>query len=133
MDINQLKRVLNEQKIPMEKAVAEKLAYLQSDEVFTEKSSNWKNFGSSMGASDNMSFEAAFGLSTPSTTDQMAAAFSAPVQSPVRMGNPRQQMPMQPMQQAPSEPRRAMTMAERIAALRGAVSVTQGISSQHKN
>ena len=123
MDNKQLKKYLLEQNMPIEQAVEKKIAYLQSDDAFVEPFSDWNVPSSNVAKSaEDLSFEEAFGVVQ---TAKPVVRPGAPKVSP-QMPASSTEAPEQPAANAP------MTMAQRIAALRGAVSVAQSVAAMRK-
>lgn len=124
MDNLELKNSLKEQKIPFDEAVRKKLEYLKSDEVFSTDNDQYimimRNIRSSQGDVDSLI--AAFGDndSTLSPNNQISRPVSNITQRPLNNTS---------SQPTPAQ-NRQMTMAERIAALRGALYVPKEF--QHK-
>ncbi|MBR6356182.1 MAG: hypothetical protein IKR92_04940 [Alphaproteobacteria bacterium] len=113
MDKSELKQTLHDQFVPLEKAVENKLNYLQSDDVFNTE--NYAAYTDNLGEDDSL--ENAFN-----------AAVSAPAKPMYQAPSPEE---MRQMQQAPqpsyaegtptqdSISSHKQNMAARIAALRG--------------
>ena len=119
MDNQQLKKYLMEQKIPLDQAVEKKLAYLKSDDAFVEPFSDWKlSVPTVRKNQDDWDFVEAF---------NNVKSGAAPVSY-----NARQTTVQNQDSTEETTVRAPMTMAERIAALRGYTSVTQGISTCRK-
>ena len=127
-DIINLKRTLLEQKKPLEQAVEEKLRYLQSDDVFTGPISGYEDLYHGTASSESLEndFASAFGL--PSDT---SSAIQNNSSSEIRIQTAK--IPAsevnQPMRKAENPPQKNMSVAERIAVLRGAMSSNQGFSN----
>lgn len=110
MDKPEIKRLLREQVEPMSQAVAKKLAYLQSDDVFTEP-------GTQVSQEDNSLLEAFSGSAQPtsvSSYSQMSAREfyqnQQSVPQPKYLGNAPTQHTIEEHKQ---------NIAAKIAALRG--------------
>lgn len=113
MDKSELKRTLHDQFVPMEKAVKNKLIYLQSDDVFNTE--NYAAYTDNLGEDDSL--ENAFSASVTTPAKPM---YQAPSPEEVRQ---MQQAP-QPSYagEAPTQDSilsHKQNMAARIAALRG--------------
>ena len=118
MDNLELKNSLRDQKIPFDEAVRKKIEYLKSDDVFSADNDQYimsmKNLVPSQQGSDPIM--AAFGVDTPTRSEPSAM-------------RPTPSMPQAASNNTPAQ-NRQMTMAERIAALRGALYVPKEF--QHK-
>jgi len=132
MDDSRLKHILTEQKTPLADAVQRKIAYLKSDEVFTEEASEWSTVGMDFAAafqSGGDSFADAFKMSGEQTGSQNVSFQIETAKVPQSALS--QPTVSQPVVNQPTV-RKPMTMAERIAALRGVVSVSQDFGSYRK-
>ena len=120
MDNGQLKKYLLEQKQPLDQAVEKKLAYLKSDEIFLDPFADWKLSKSNVEKDlDDMAFEEAFGI-----VENQSFSTTHNVTQPVNQSQASQD-------EAPA--RAPMSMAERIALLRGSsMSVVQSVRPSHK-
>ena len=121
MDKNELKRVLHEQFAPIAEAVQRKLAYLQSEDVFTDNPYPFESDGDSN--NDDSALMSAFGgtsniaPSTPAPSSATPRTISIP-----SAGNSEPAAPAQPQ-----------NMAARIAALRGISMPGDYLSHRKKN
>lgn len=109
MDRIILKQTLHEQAIPLADAVAKKLAYLQSDEVFTEAA----NAGNPTAMDD---FTSAFG--------GLTASAPQPVATPTRPQATAVPQPAPEVDATPADPKQHIR--DRIAQLRGINSMPGG-------
>lgn len=105
MDKNELKRVLHEQFAPIAEAVQRKLAYLQSEDVFTDNPYPFESDGDSN--NDDSALMSAFGGTSNIAPSVPSAATPRAISIP-SAGNSEPAAPAQPQ-----------NMAARIAALRG--------------
>jgi hypothetical protein len=106
MDRALLKRTLKQQATPMKTAVAQKLAYLQGDDVFT--TDDYVTPDLVVGHEAEEDIAGAFGGITPQTHRQSAASDVQPM--PYHNTEPTQMTPFEEHKQS---------IAEKIAALRG--------------
>ena len=123
MDDKELFNTLNEQKIPLDVAVEQKLAYLQSDNVFSPDDDYYlTHFATytntqSRDNSDDDELLSAFGAQSEK---QPTNSLSNMRIQPQRIEVPRSAAQPQAQNQQQNAP---MSLADRIAALRGAISV----------
>ena len=109
MDDNELKNTLKKQKMPFDEAVNAKIAYLKSDDVFLDNGDEY--------ISTLKSFRPS------SITDEFFKSFNELQNTKVPEAQTNYVQPgIQPSVQQSTQPK--MTIADRIAALRGAIHVS---------
>ena len=118
MNSHELKNILKEQKKPLYEAAVKKLAYLKSDQVFTDITlTEWSDFIPDTDSAGHTSFTEAFGVLQPKANS--SGTYQLQNTTPAKADQA-------------TKPTHQMTLAERISLLRGAASVTQSVASLRK-
>ena len=123
MDNTELLNTLNEQKIPLDVAVEQKLAYLQSDNVFSPDDdyylAHFATYANTKDSDDDDELLSAFGAGNMKSSANHTSNMQI---QPQRIAVPQSSSQSQSQAQRQNAP---MSLADRIAALRGAISVPE--------